>query len=105
MLDQWVYLNKVELDFSRPGRPGDSAFVEAFNGRLRQECLNASWLLSMGDARARIDEWRIDYNQNRPHSALADLTPDEFAHQPKPARKVARQPDQKSGQLPVRPGL
>jgi putative transposase len=89
MLDQWAYLNQVELDFSRPGKPGDNAFVEAFNGRLRQECLNASWFPSMGDARIRIEEWRMDYNQNRPHSALGDLTPDEFAHQLKPARRVA----------------
>jgi putative transposase len=89
MLDQWAYLNKVELDFSRPGKPGDNAFIEAFNGRLRQECLNASWFLSMGDARTRIEAWRIDYNQNRPHSALGDLTPTEFAGQLKPARKVA----------------
>jgi putative transposase len=89
MLDQWAYLNKVELDFSRPGKPGDNAFIEAFNGRLRQECLNASWFLSMGDARTRIEEWRIDYNQNRPHSALGDLTPTEFADQLKPARKLA----------------
>ena len=89
LLDQWAYLNKVELDFSRPGKPSDNAYIEAFNSRLRQECLNASWFLSMGDARARIEEWRIDYNQNRPHSALGGLTPIEFAGQLKPARKVA----------------
>jgi putative transposase len=89
MLDQWAYLNKIELDFSRPGKPGDNAFIEAFNSRLRQECLNASWFLSMGDARTRVEAWRTDYNQNRPHSALGDLTPTEFADQLKPARKVA----------------
>lgn len=89
LLDQWAYLNKVELDFSRPGKPSDNAYIEAFNSRLRQECLNASWFLSMGDARARIEDWRIDYNRNRPHSALGGLTPDEFADQLKPARKVA----------------
>lgn len=89
LLDQWAYLNKVELDFSRPGKPTDNAFIEAFNSRLRQECLNASWFLSMEDARRRIDEWRIDYNQNRPHSSLGNLTPDQFAAQLKPARKNA----------------
>lgn len=89
LLDQWAYLNKVELDFSRPGKPSDNAFIEAFNSRFRQECLNTSWFLSMGDARARIEEWRTDYNRNRPHSALGDLTPAEFADQLKPARKVA----------------
>jgi putative transposase len=54
MLDQWAYLNKVELDFSRPGKPTDNACIEAFNSRLRAECLNASWFLSMPDARDRI---------------------------------------------------
>lgn len=89
LLDQWAYLNKVELDFSRPGKPSDNAFIEAFNSRLRQECLNASWFLSMADARQRVEAWRIDYNQNRPHSSLGNLTPSQFAAQLKPARKVA----------------
>jgi putative transposase len=89
LLDQWAYLNKVELDFSRPGKPTDNAYIEAFNSRLRQECLNASWFLSMADVRIRIEEWRCDYNQNRPHSALGGLTPAEFADQLKPTRKVA----------------
>ena len=89
LLDQWAYLNKVVLDFSRPGKPTDNAYIEAFNSRLRQECLNASWFLSMADARARIEEWRTDYNLNRPHSALGGLTPAEFADQLNPARKVA----------------
>ena len=89
LLDRWAYLNKVERDFSRPGKPTDTAYIEAFNSRLRQECLNASWFLSMGDARARIEEWRIDYNQNRPHSALGGLTPAEFAGQLNDTRNVA----------------
>jgi len=67
LLDQWAWLNKVELDFSRPGKPTDNAYIEAFNSRLRQECLNASWFLSITDARARLEKWRIDYNQIRPH--------------------------------------
>ena len=89
LLDQWAYLNKVELDFSRPGKPTDNAYIEAFNCRLRQECLNASWFLSMADARTRINEWREDYNLNRPHSSLGNLTPSAFAAQIKPTRKVA----------------
>ena len=89
LLDQWAYLNKVELDFSRPGKPSDNAFVEAFNSRLRQECLNAAWFLSMADARQRIEDWRMDYNDHRPHSALGNLTPSAFAALLKPARKVA----------------
>lgn len=89
LLDQWAYLNKVELDFSRPGKPTDNAYIEAFNSRLRQECLNASWFLSMADARTRINDWRTDYNENRPHSSLRNLTPNAFAAQLNPTRKVA----------------
>jgi putative transposase len=89
LLDQWAYLNKVELDFSRPGKPRDNAYIESFNSRLRQECLNAAWFLSMADARSRLNEWRDDYNQNRPHSALGNLTPSAFAALIEPARKVA----------------
>lgn len=86
LLDQWAYLNKVELDFSRPGTPTDNAYIEAFNSRLRQECLNASWFLSMADARQRINNWRSDYNENRPNSSLGNLTPSQFAAQLNPAR-------------------
>ena len=89
LLDQWAFLNKVELDFSRPGKPTDNAFIEAFNSRLRQECLNASWFLTMADARSRIEAWRIDYNQNRPHTSLGGLTPEAFAAQITGARKFA----------------
>jgi putative transposase len=73
MLDQWAYLNGVELDFSRPGTPTDNAFIEAFNARIRAECLNASWFLSLADARDRIEAWRIDYNTERPHFGLGPL--------------------------------
>ena len=69
----------VELDFSRPGKPTDNAAVESFNGRLRQECLNAHWFLSLADAKAKIEAWRQDYNESRPHSALEWATPAEFA--------------------------
>ena len=81
-LDQWAYLNGVELDFSRPGKPTDNAFntfIEAFNGRLRQECLNENWFLSLEDAREKIESWRRDYNGDRPHGSLGNLTPVEFA--------------------------
>jgi putative transposase len=79
VLDQWAYWNKVELDFSRPGKPTDNAFIESFNGRLRAECLNITWFLSLVDARIKLEEWRKDYNEARPHSALGNLTPSEFA--------------------------
>ena len=83
LLDQWAY------DFSRPGTPTDNAYIEAFNARIRAECLNASWFLSLPDARERIEAWRIDYNTERPHSALGHLTPRAFARQAQTARKVS----------------
>jgi putative transposase len=69
-LDRWAYENGVTLDFSRPGKPTDNAFVESFNGRLRDKCLNSHWFLSLADARAKIEAWRRDYNESRPHTAL-----------------------------------
>jgi putative transposase len=78
-LDQWAYLNQVELDFIRPGKPTDNALIEAFNGRLREECLNQSWFLSLEDAREKVESWRQEYNKTRPHGALDNLAPKEFA--------------------------
>jgi putative transposase len=78
-LDQWAYWNKVELAFSRPGKPTDNAFIESFNGKLRTECLNENWFLSLHDARNRLKAWQRDYNESRPHSALGNLAPSEYA--------------------------
>jgi putative transposase len=78
-LDLWAYVNKVRIDFSRPGKPTDNAHVESFNGRLREECLNSHWFVSMQDAKRVIDAWRADYNESRPHRALGNQTPKEFA--------------------------
>lgn len=78
-LDRWAYVQGVELDFSRPGKPTDNAKIESFNDRLREESLNAHWFLSLEDARDKIERWRSDYNQSRPHTALDWLTPAEFA--------------------------
>ena len=78
-LDRWAYENGVTLDLSRPGKPTDNAFVAWFNGRLRDECLNTHWFLSLEDARAKIETWRRDYNESRPHTALGWLTPAEYA--------------------------
>ena len=80
-LDKWAYENNVVLDFSRPGKPTDNPFIESFNGSFRDECLNTNWFLSLEDARAKIEAWRIDYNEYRPHSSLANLTPREFCQQ------------------------
>ncbi|WP_294310153.1 IS3 family transposase [uncultured Sphingomonas sp.] len=78
-LDLWAYQHDVVLDFSRPGKPTDNAFAEAFNGRVRAECLNAYWFLSLDDARVKCEAWRRDYNEHRPHSSLGNQTPMERA--------------------------
>jgi putative transposase len=74
-LDLWAYQRGVTLDFSRPGKPTDNAFIEAFNGRLRAECLNAHWLLTLDDAREKLEVWRRDYNEVRPHGAIGNKCP------------------------------
>lgn len=79
VLDQWAHGRGVALAFIEPGKPVQNAFAESFNGRLRDECLNESWFVSLTDARETIEAWRIDYNDARPHSGLADRTPSEFA--------------------------
>lgn len=84
-LDKWAYDNQVTLDFSRPGKPTDNAFIESFNGSLRDECLNTSWFMSLSDAREKLENWRCDYNYLRPHSALADAAPSVFASQFSPS--------------------
>jgi putative transposase len=78
-MDLWAYANGVKLDFSRRGKPTDNAIIESFNGRFREECLNAHWFLSKEDAKEKIDAWRWEYNENRPHRSLKGLTPREFA--------------------------
>jgi putative transposase len=74
-LDLWAYANEVVLDFSRPGKPTDNAFSEAFNSRFRLECLNQHWFLDIEDARDKIEAWRQDYNTTRPHGAIGNRVP------------------------------
>jgi putative transposase len=81
VLDAWAYQHRVELHFIRPGKPVDNAFIESFNGKFRDECLNQHWFLDLDDARTKIEAWRIDYNEVRPHSALGNRTPTEYATQ------------------------
>jgi len=78
ILDKWAYENEVTLDFSRPGKPTDNPFIESFNGSFRDECLNAHWFLSLVDAQEKVDIWKKEYNEYRPHSSIEDLTPEEF---------------------------
>ena len=75
----WAELDGVELDSVHRGRPTDNVFIEAFNGRFRQECLNENWFLSLEDAEEKVESWRRHYNGDRPHSALGNLSPREFA--------------------------
>ena len=79
-LDQWAYENRVQLQFITPGRPMENGYIESFHGKFREECLNEQWFLTLDDARETIENWRIDYNQARPHSSLGYRTPAEFAH-------------------------
>lgn len=80
-LDAWAYRNGVQLEFSRPGTPTDNALIEAFNGRFREECLDQHWFASLDEARRLIEQWRRDYNTQRPHGALGNQTPQAFANQ------------------------
>ena len=77
-LDVWAYEQGVKLHFIEPGKPAQNAFIESFNGKMRDECLNEHWFMSLGEARETIETWRRDYNEVRPHSALGDRTPQEF---------------------------
>jgi len=79
VLDEWAYRNDVRLHFIEPGKPVQNAFVESFNGKFRDECLNEHWFTSLDEARRTIEEWRIDYNTCRPHSSLGYMTPVEYA--------------------------
>ena len=85
-LDCWAYWNKVKLDFSRPGKPTDNAYIESFNARFSLECLNEHRFLRLEDARSKIESWREDYDHRRPHSSLDNLTPVAFAKHPADAK-------------------
>ena len=78
-LDAWAYERGVKLQFIQPGKPVQNAYVESFNGKFRDECLNENWFINLTDARELIEAWRQDYNSNRPHSSLGNMTPEEYA--------------------------
>ena len=77
-MDHWAYWNKVRLDFSRPGKPGDNARNEAFNGTVRRECLTQHYFLNLEEAQRILDGWRFEYNNDRPHSSLNQVSPAQF---------------------------
>ncbi len=78
-MDQWAYRNGVQLKLIQPGKPTQNAYIESFNGRFRDECLNEHWFTNLAEARVLVAAWRLDYYESRPHSALDYLTPAEFA--------------------------
>jgi putative transposase len=78
-LDQWAYQKGIELMFISPGKPMENAFIESFNGKFRDECLNEHWFLNLRDAQFKIEAWRNEYNRERPHSSLNNMTPVEYA--------------------------
>jgi putative transposase len=80
-LEDWAYRRGVQLDCIRPGKPVENAFIESFNGRLRDECLNVHQFTSLAETQTLIEAWRLDDNQRRPHSSLGHLTPNEFMAQ------------------------
>ena len=80
VLDAWAYAHGVRLHFIEPGKPVQNAYIESFNGRLRDECLNEHWFTSLPLALTIVESWRNDYNAVRPHSALGNRTPEEFTH-------------------------
>lgn len=89
-LDQWAYERGVQLRFIQPGKPQQNGFVESFNGKFRDECLNEHWFLSLYEAREKVEAWRVEYNRERPHSSLGNQTPEEFRRavtRPLPTRR------------------
>jgi putative transposase len=79
LVDLWAYHHGTRIDFSRPGKPTDNAFIETFNGSLRDECLNVHWFETIAEAKRLIEAWRIEYNESRPHMALGNIPPAEYA--------------------------
>jgi transposase InsO family protein len=90
VLDRWAYDNGVRLQFIEPGKPIQNAYIESFNARLREECLNEHVFVSLDDARSKIEKWRVEYNRERPHSSLGNLTPEEFATKHQMSSATAR---------------
>lgn len=88
-MDAWSRQYGVQLEFIRPGKPIDDGYIESFNGRLRDECLNVETFFDLSDVREKLERWRQDYNQVRPHSALADRSPEEFVRDWKESRAAA----------------
>ncbi len=79
-MDGWSYIHKVALEFIRPGKPVENGYIESFNGKLRDECLNVELFFSLKDARNKLESWRFDYNVRRPHKSLGQMTPVDYSN-------------------------
>lgn len=92
-LDLWAYVNSITLDFSRPGKPTDNAFVESFNASARLECLGQHWFMDLDDAVQKVEDWRREYNEVRPHSVIGDRTPMSLIQKPQQFAEVENKPE------------
>ena len=104
VLDAWAYQEGVELKPIEPGKPSQNGYIESFNGKFRDECLNEHWFLDLPDTRITVEDWRRDYNENRPHSSLGDQTPAEFARSLSGVPRKGMDQD-KNHMLQIRAGL
>jgi putative transposase len=91
IMDLWAYHNRVQIDYSRPGKPTDNAHVESFNGTLRAECLDVHWFETLAEAKQVIESWRREYNESRPHRSLGERTPSELTSCRKLTLKVLQE--------------
>ena len=89
-LDQWAYRNGVTLKLIQPGKPTQNGYIESFNGKFRDECLNEHWFSTLAEARAIVTAWRRDYNETRPHSSIGYLTPAEYGARHRSRRDAAQ---------------
>jgi putative transposase len=102
-MDAWTYQYGVRLEFIRPGKPIDNGYIESFNGRLRDECLNVETFFDLSDVREKLERWRLDYNQARPHSALGDRSPEEFVREWQESSAVSPRTAWPAKQAPAKP--
>lgn len=105
VLDRWAYQRGVQLHFIQPGKPMQNGFVESFNGKFRDECLNEHWFISLLDARRTIEAFRRDYNSYRPHSSLGGQTPEEFARRAAALQAPPAPSDPQLGKINLAEGL
>jgi len=104
-MEAWVYRTGVKLDFIRPGKPVENGFIESFNARLRDECLNREQLWTLTEARVVLEDWRWKYNNIRPHRSLGYITPLKFAQREAPEEVSNQCSDSSRPTASLRPGI